>query len=96
MNSKIPLLDISIYHLIFLCNSITHSWQSFEKVTSTNGDNTRASIAELSIFENIISLILIRTNSLLDEYNHQFMKLDDQRINQYDYITGELLMLLLP
>lgn len=83
-------LNISIYHLAFLSNQVVKSFEGLEKFSGLERKaNSSNREMELILFENIITVILIRIKSLRDEYNRQFININDpndHRISWFKYL----------
>ena len=62
-----------------------YALENILEITSKNTKLIEAS--NLTLFENVTTLILIRTKSLNDEYKHHFLKIKDERVAQFAWAT---------
>ncbi len=77
-------LNISVYHLLFISNLITKSFEGLGKYSSLEIAKTPSNKEmDMILFENVVTIILIRTNSLQDEYCRQFLKIQDERVSDF-------------
>ncbi|HET7118375.1 MAG TPA: hypothetical protein VFI29_17900 [Hanamia sp.] len=75
IHEKFDELDISLYHLVFIGNSIENVVKAF----STIIDKTDESY-EYALYASTFSIVIIQTVSFLNEY-HNFLKSTDQELN---------------
>ncbi|MBN8835642.1 MAG: hypothetical protein J0I09_00130 [Sphingobacteriia bacterium] len=76
-------ISISVYHLLFITNLITKSFEGLGLYCNmTKEKNDFDNI----IRENVTTNILIRLCSLRDEYNRQFLKIEDKKIDEFKYL----------
>jgi len=75
IHSKFDEVDISVYHLVFIGNSINNIIEAFSKVIYKIDD-----LHEKVLYVSTFSIVLIQTVSFLDEY-HNFLKTDNEELN---------------
>lgn len=68
-------VDISLYHLIFIGNSIERTFKAFANIIGKISEND-----ELVLFVNTSSLIIVQTISFLDEY-HNFIRSEETELH---------------
>lgn len=71
MENKFNDIDIALYHLIFIGNTIERTFEAFNDIIGRVDED-----AELVLYVNTSSMIIIQTNSFLDEY-HQFVRSEE-------------------
>lgn len=75
IHEKFDELDISLYHLVFIGNSIETVVKAFSTIIDKTDKNT-----ENVLYVSTFSIVIIQTVSFLNEY-HNFLKSNDQELN---------------
>jgi hypothetical protein len=65
---KLDKIDVSLYHLVFIGNTIENLFKSFNNIIGLVEERD-----ETVIYSGIYSMILIHTNSYLEEFNNFFI-----------------------